>query len=55
MDRGTWLSKVHGVTKELDMTEQLNNYNNAIIGYIFNTVNQFFVTLTLNIPQIKYF
>ena len=38
MDRGTWLSKVHGVTKELDMTEQLNNYK-AINGYIFNTVN----------------
>ena len=25
MDRGAWQATVHGVTKELDMTEQLNN------------------------------
>ena len=30
MDRGTWKATVHGVTKESDMTEQLNN-NNFII------------------------
>ena len=24
MDRGAWLATVHGVTKELNMTEQLN-------------------------------
>ena len=27
MDRGAWWATVHGVTKELDMTEQLNNSN----------------------------
>ena len=25
MDRGAWWATVHGVAKELDMTEQLNN------------------------------
>ena len=25
MDRGVWWATVHGVTKESDMTEQLNN------------------------------
>ena len=25
MDRGAWWATVHGVTKESDMTEQLNN------------------------------
>ena len=25
MDRGAWRATVHGVTKESDMTEQLNN------------------------------
>ena len=27
MDREAWLATVHGVTKELDTTEQLNNRN----------------------------
>ena len=27
MDRGVWRAKVHGVTKESDTTEQLNNNN----------------------------
>ena len=27
MDRGSWQGTVHGVTKQLDMTEQLNNNN----------------------------
>ena len=27
MNRGAWWATVHGVTKELDMTEQLNNKN----------------------------
>jgi len=26
MDRGAWQATVHGVTKESDTTEQLNNY-----------------------------
>ena len=25
MDRGAWRARVHGVAKESDMTEQLNN------------------------------
>ena len=27
MDRGAWLATVHGVAKELDMTQRLNNNN----------------------------
>ena len=29
MDRGAWLATVHGVTKELDMTQRLNNNSNT--------------------------
>ena len=29
MDRGAWQATVHGVTKESDTTEQLNNNNNS--------------------------
>ena len=36
IDRGAWRAAVHGVTKELDTTEQLNNNNTAYIGH--NTV-----------------
>ena len=32
MNRGPWRATVHRVTKELDMTEQLNNDNSIIIG-----------------------
>ena len=32
MDRGAWWATVHGVTKESDMTEQLNNNNMGWIG-----------------------
>ena len=31
MDRGAWRATVHGVAKELDMTEQLNNNNNNLL------------------------
>ena len=27
MDRGAWQAIVHGVSKELDLTEQLNHHN----------------------------
>ena len=30
-DRGAWRNIVHGVTKELDMTERLNNSNMGVI------------------------
>ena len=29
MDKGAWWATVHGVTKELDMTLQLNNNNSS--------------------------
>ena len=32
MDGGAWWATVHGVTKESDMTEQLNNNNMGWIG-----------------------
>ena len=32
MDREAWRAAIHGVTKELDMTEQLNN-NKIILIY----------------------
>ena len=31
MDRGAWRATVHGVTKELDMTEQLNNNYTTVL------------------------
>ena len=31
MDRGAWWVTVHGVTKELDTTEQLNNNSNSVL------------------------
>ena len=30
MDRGAWQIAVHGVTKELNMTEPVNNNNNPV-------------------------
>ena len=32
MDRGAWWAIVHGVTKEWDKTEQLNNNNKGVVG-----------------------
>ena len=31
MDRGAWCALVHGVPKDLDMTEQLNNNNRTYL------------------------
>ena len=31
MDRGAWRAMVHGVSKEMDMTERLNNCNKLTI------------------------
>ena len=32
MDRGASWATVHGVTKDTDMTQQLNNKNNILLG-----------------------
>ena len=32
MDRGAWWATVHGVAKELDMTQCLNNNNDIYLG-----------------------
>ena len=32
MDRGVWQATVHGVAKESDATEQLNNNNRRYVG-----------------------
>ena len=34
MDRGAWQATVHGVTKELDMTWQLNNSKEKLITLV---------------------
>ena len=36
MDRGACQATVHGVTKELDATEQLSNINNNVYAYHFS-------------------
>ena len=36
LDRGAWRAIAHGVAKELDMTEQLNNNNSNSIPLIVN-------------------
>ena len=36
MDRGAWWAAVHGVTKELDMTEWVNNNKNKTHQEIHN-------------------
>ena len=33
MDKGAWWATVHGVTKESDMTERLNNNNSSNLYY----------------------
>ena len=37
MDRGAWGATVHGVTKELDTTRQLNNNNGALTHHACDT------------------
>ena len=32
MDRDAWKATVHGVTKDTDTTQQLNNKNNILLG-----------------------
>ena len=45
MKRGAWWGTVPGVTKEADMTQQLNNNNNNNITHIFNV----FIWVCINI------
>ena len=46
MDRGAWWATVHGVTRESDMTEQLNNNNKLyLLQYSFCSMFQGFFCL----------
>ena len=40
MDRGAWWAKMHGVTKELDMTEQLRDNNPVNISMLLKDVRK---------------
>ena len=51
MDRGVWQDAVHGVTKELDMTECLK-YTHTVLLHTFKT--WFFIVLILDILVIEY-
>ena len=42
MDRGAWQVTIHGVAKESDMTEQLNNNNNVEMNSLGNVLQVFF-------------
>ena len=42
MDRGAWQVTVHGVAKESDMTEQVNNNNNVEMNSFGNVPQVFF-------------
>ena len=46
-DRGAWWVTVHGVTKELDMTEWLNNNNNSCVNHWPNAQPSFHPFLLL--------
>ena len=35
MDRGAWKVTVHGVTKEQDMTERLNNKQHVYFTHVY--------------------
>ena len=45
MDRGSWWATVHGVTKEADMTQQLNSNNNVRMLTGFSRANHPIVAL----------
>ena len=38
MGRGAWQATVHGITKESDTTEQLNNNNMCVYIYLIGSV-----------------
>ena len=40
MDRGAWWATVHGVTKELNGTKQLNNNNNTAMQITLEMLKQ---------------
>ena len=40
MDRGAWWATVHGVTKELKVTKQLNNNNNSAMQITLEMLKQ---------------
>ena len=47
MNRETWWARAHGVTKELDMTEQLNNNTTNSTHTHTHTHTQFIVSLAI--------
>ena len=44
MDRGAWWATVHGIAKEIDRTEQLNNNNIQRHGVDFMALVEVFFT-----------
>ena len=52
MDREAWHTTVHGVAKELEMTDRLNN-NNCFCGYMGVNINQNSVNCTVIMGSFK--
>ena len=52
MDSGAWQATVHGVTKDSDTTQQLNNSNNKCIHFQINRSLKKFMTSPL--PHSKF-
>ena len=53
MDRGAWQATVHGVTKELDMTEQLIHTQMYICSYFYAHVCNMYVHNEINSEKGK--
>ena len=52
MDRGTWRGTCHGVTKESDMTERLNNNHKSNLYVIFAFILASLTTTTSSLKNI---
>ena len=53
MDRGAWQVIIHGITKELDMTQPLNNNDNQNFRYEINTWISCLNSLSLHVLSYK--